>query len=296
VLTIDVPRQVGGVTVFRGALASLLSPRLQPDRATGTGLDVPWIGRADGRGFGQWLAEPEGRAFVGAPFTSVHWRSPGRPVLRHAGRVPVERDRSWSPTDADASCDPSSSLFLEVVGTRAAGSGPPHVRAAFLRPGGEGAVETREVTGVWVEGGPAASARAWFDLESDPDWLLCWAGGVEAEAADFASVVAFHVHVAPPALAGVAEPEPDGADWRLDAPTSPPTTADDEGHLVLWLLALDTLERREVRVEVASDGRLVAPDAARLRGRLEADAPGRLAWGLDLRVGQVTVARARGRR
>ena len=90
---------------------------------------------------------------------------------------------------------------------------------------------------------------------------------------------------------GELEPRVDGNDWVFPRPRTRLVDAGgDRGRFVLGLLALDDLVHRELHART-DDGEL---RFRRAEAHARSDEP--LAWSLDYRIDDLTVARSRGRR
>lgn len=202
-----------------------------------------------------------------------------RAIWRGGGRSP-----------SDVTLDPLEACFFEVSALpEAATDAPPVIRWSSIAAFEHDAPRT----GVWIERG--ATPEACFDLEDDLVWLLgrrvrsVWFPG------DLMSLaVTGRAGPGPRPLSGELEPRPAGDDWLFEIEREP-----DLGVPGTWRLTALDLARLEVREWAPDESspagrvRFLGADAW-TRGVVEAGR-GPVAWTLDRRAEDVTVARARGR-
>jgi hypothetical protein len=157
-----------------------------------------------------------------------------------------------------------------------------------------GEADTGSQTGIWIEGpnGPIAL----FDLSRSPAWLFgsrvhrVW---LEPEIGRIPSA---ELQSDVPALAAILEPQLQGNRWAFQIPARErPRPLRGDAHFVLALLELASLRYLEVPAQPASEG----DRGGEVGFVLEAGIPlqgSPLAWSLELRAGDVCIARATGRR
>ena len=308
-VVLDPPQTVAGVDALGGGLAALVSAPFLPGSAPrGPGpeaaLDLEVVG-ASRAALAAWRRERE--------FTELRSRgavllvsdsdlggvgpdgslAPGRRVViplappgdgaskgtwRGAGRTP-----------SDLVLDPLEACFFQVVALPEARTDePPVIRWSSATELGAAVPES----GAWIPVGHAPEAH--FDLEDDVAWL---AGGTVRSVwfpGDLTSIVSARASAGPQPLTGDLFPRPAAGDWLFDAAGEPELVAPSTWRLTL--LDLGSLEVLELLPDPESaPGRLqfVGADSwsrARIR-----EGAGPVAWTLDRRVEDVTVARARGR-
>ena len=304
-LVIDPPRRVAGVEPLGEALTWLVHPDF--DAGGGAARATPDVRGLSEAAFLALLREPEFDAIRAEPFVLLlaegalddagasAARSPRRSVLIEPAS-PSGPPRSWRGELRSPALELDPLRESALIATVGAGDPTDTLREVgwLSSPLGE---LPREGTlpGVWLP--ERDGARGIFDLGGSLRWrlsgrvrLFFFPGGTRP-------LQRAEVEARLPELGSGVQPERDGDDWLFPLPDTDVTrAAGSRAHWVVGLFDLASYEHRELRASVEPGGRLRSPGAAALVADIVLRTGAAVAWTLDCRVEELTIARARGRR
>lgn len=299
-LVLDPPESVEGLDAVRPALAWMLDPAFTTEAAEPVAADR--VRGLDYDAFRMLTREPEFTALRRAGLIVVFPErllvaeaglDAGRKSVRVSAVAESQDPRLWRGDGRSPDVD-LEALQERTVRARAL----PEVdteSAPTLGFRARGALcERGELTGAWVAG--EDGQEAYFDVERSLCWLL---GGrirrIWFEEA-LSRVVSAEVLERPLRLVPGVAPRTEGGDWRIDLDAGAlPVPRTGEAVWRLELLDVATFARVELPATLDAGG-LVVPDAATRAAELLEGERGPVAWSLEYRIDDVTVARERGRR
>jgi hypothetical protein len=251
---------------------------------------VPSVRASSTRAFLELLREPEGRERIDAHAVLLRTLTPGPgyDVVELQRGPPSGAQRSWRASLASPPLDWNPLEIGALRVTTQADADLSALRSIGWKARRATAGQADAWSGAWSRAG--AQATGLFDLGSSLDWRL--AGRVRSVFLPEGrqSIDAAEALEDLPTL-GELLPLEEGGDWIFRGPEpDAPVARDGPAHYVLGLLDVERLEWREFPVRSEARGLVARGAAAYARERI-----GRVAWRLELRAGDLALARTRGR-